>query len=911
MCLFALRALAQFSASPSTAQSTPELNWNKIEDHNFKIIFPDYIASDAKRIYSLLDRYRLIEGVSFGINPPKTHFIIRPEMSEPNGFVTRAPFRSEFFASSSFNPFIGGLDWFQALAIHEYRHIIQYKAFDSGAFEIGKVLFGDYGLSVLTFWTTSNWFFEGDAVWTETKYTDTGRGRSPRFMSYTRALVEANKFPSLDQLLAGDYSQPYPNHYVWGFLIITRARKLYGDDIWMKIIPKITKRFYNPFAIYSAFEEVTGKSFNDFYIEMVDDLKTKWPTQKTTQQEYKYDSYPIPTSKGTYFLRKTANDLSALYLKKNDSEEKIKEINIESGLSKVDYRNGKIIYTRNLPDSRYSYKGYSDIYIYNIEEDSNTKVTDEKRLYHPNYDQDGKGFIATEFTDLNKWQLSHYDLEGNLLNTIPTKGKIYEAVSIENGYAYISANIDGYKSLYVNGKEIVTKTRNSIFNLSSYENDLVFESDLNGRVSLISYNLRTGEFSRLTNEDEDAFDGRIFNGKISYVKETANGRRVTEKSLSRVKVRLDDIQNNYLSKNNYSDRYLNTAPVTENTSDKKDVAVLEYNRYEEFWKPHSWTFFGGRGYRLQGFFQNYLGDNTADVYVGRNSENGKPIAGGNYYFMKYYPIFGAGALYEDREEEFEGLTNKWSELTLAGSVAIPYIKRIGFYTIDAEISAIAKTIKISNDLEAYTYDLRNDRALEKISKLSLSLLKDKSFRRIFPQWGIQGYLKYTDADVKVGKDNRLVDMEASLFLPGFLNNAGLKLTYKKIQQRDDARAYRISLDNSFLGRYKFSRGYRYSFFPTFEVYKADYSFPVVNTSLRVLGDWLYMNRISANLFYDYTTFTSGNYIKPANKISNGIELNFETNVFRKLPIVFQVSFMNKQSINENETRLFIETNLGL
>ena len=190
-------------------------------------------------------------------------------------------------------------------------------------------------------------------------------------------------------------------------------------------------------------------------------------------------------------------------------------------------------------------------------------------------------------------------------------------------------------------------------------------------------------------------------------------------------------------------------------------------------------------------------------------------------------------------------------------------------------------------------------------------MKDKSFRRIFPQWGIQGYLKYTDADVKVGKDNRLVDMEASLFLPGFLNNAGLKLTYKKIQQRDDARAYRISLDNSFLGRYKFSRGYRYSFFPTFEVYKADYSFPVVNTSLRVLGDWLYMNRISANLFYDYTTFTSGNYIKPANKISNGIELNFETNVFRKLPIVFQVSFMNKQSINENETRLFIETNLGL
>lgn len=893
--LLAFSSSAQlFYSFPTNSQSSPSIKWKKIEDAHFKIIYPDYIEADADYVYSLLDHYRLIEGESYGITPPSMQFIIRPEMSQPNGFVTRGPFRSEFFASSSFNPFIGGLDWYHALAVHEYRHIVQYQALDSGGFKFFKMLFGDNGLSLLTFWTTSAWFFEGDAVWTETKYTDAGRGRSPRFMAYARALVEAGKFPTLDQLLAGSYTQPYPNHYVWGYLLITRARKIYGDEIWQMIIPKITRRGYNPFAIYTAFEVVTKKNFNEFYEETIAELVKKWPPKKVTEKEYEIDSYPIPTKDGLYYLKSTMNDLRALYLNKSGKPEKIKEINIETGLSKIDYNENRIVYTRNQPDSRYAFKGFSDVYIYNIKEDRNTRITNGKRLYHPSFGLDGKTFMAIEFTSDNKWILARYNLNGDYLGEISHQGRIYEAIYFNDQITYISADKEGYRSIYIGDKRIISRTRNNIFNLSTDGNDLIFECDLNGRVNIVRYDIKTGEFYSLTGLDEDAFEGRVFNGNLFYVKQTAFGKKVAKKTALGIKISKNKLETDYLSKDDYSDNYLQSKPVVQKIAQKQNIEHKDYGRMEDFLRPHSWSFFGGRGLMLTGIFKNYLGDNTADLSIGRNSENGKPIFGGNYFFMKYYPIFGIGGLYEDREEDFQGAKNKWAETSIVPSITLPYVDRFGFYNLKLLVTGVARAIKVTNDLNTADYELQNDRVLEKVGQFSFSLTKDKTWRRIFPVWGIDSYIKYVDADLKRGRDSRLVDIQADIYIPGIFTNAGLKMSYKRIKQEDSASAYRISLSQSLTADYKYSRGFNYFFFPNFEIYRFDYSFPVVNTELRLLGDWLYLNRITANFFYDKTKFFSKNYFVPDNKESNGLEIGLETNIMRKLPLKLMMSYIHPQ-----------------
>jgi len=96
--------------------------------------------------------------------------------------------------SQNYN-FVGNNDWLTMLASHEYRHVVQFQRSLTGFNRFLYGVFGQQALAGLAFVAAPQWFWEGDAVATETAFTHSGRGRIPNFdLVFRMNLLEGRTF---------------------------------------------------------------------------------------------------------------------------------------------------------------------------------------------------------------------------------------------------------------------------------------------------------------------------------------------------------------------------------------------------------------------------------------------------------------------------------------------------------------------------------------------------------------------------------------------------------------------------------------------------------------------------------------------------------------------------------------------
>jgi hypothetical protein len=113
----------------------------------------------------------------------KVNIVLQNQTTVSNAYVSLGPFRSEFFLNPALNNFEeGSISWPDILAVHEYRHVMQFNNFKNGLSKLIYVLAGDDGLSLAINAAIPDWFYEGDAVYNETVMTRQGRGRLPHFL---------------------------------------------------------------------------------------------------------------------------------------------------------------------------------------------------------------------------------------------------------------------------------------------------------------------------------------------------------------------------------------------------------------------------------------------------------------------------------------------------------------------------------------------------------------------------------------------------------------------------------------------------------------------------------------------------------------------------------------------------------
>ncbi len=328
-------AFAQESVTQET--NAPYIKWYQVNTPNFRILYPRGFDTQAQRVANTLETVREPEGQTMGAVPKKISVILQNQSSLSNGFVTLAPRRSEFYTMPAQNyNLAGNNDWLNLLSSHEYRHMAQFQRSITGFNKVIYYLFGQQAVAGMAFAAAPQWFWEGDAVATETAFTSSGRGRIPNFdLLFRTNLMEGRTFNYSKQYLRS-YKNNIPNHYVLGYNMVSYLRKKTGDPlIWEKITGRSWNVPFIPFAFSNAIKKETGLYVKDLYKEMAQERKKDYEealkgleftpfevVTKRTSTAYTDFLYPQPLENGKILVSKSGiGDIETLVMISPDGAE--------------------------------------------------------------------------------------------------------------------------------------------------------------------------------------------------------------------------------------------------------------------------------------------------------------------------------------------------------------------------------------------------------------------------------------------------------------------------------------------------------------------------------------------------------------------------------------------------------------
>jgi len=271
----AASAWAQSATSEVLETNQPSLKWYQLNTPGFRVLYPEGFETQAQRVANTLETIRTPESATLGKTPRKFSVILQNQSSLSNAFVAMAPRRSEFYTMPTQNyNFLGTNDWLSNISIHEYRHMVQFDRSITGFNKFFYYLFGQQVAAGMAFAAAPNWFWEGDAVATETAFTRSGRGRIPEFdLVFRTNALEERSFNYHKQYLRS-YKHNIPDHYVLGYNMVTHLREKTNDPmIWEKVVGRSWNVPFIPFAFSNALKKETGMYVNDLYRDMVEKRK--------------------------------------------------------------------------------------------------------------------------------------------------------------------------------------------------------------------------------------------------------------------------------------------------------------------------------------------------------------------------------------------------------------------------------------------------------------------------------------------------------------------------------------------------------------------------------------------------------------------------------------------------------------
>lgn len=304
--LATLTATAQ--TLPILSQNPTSLRWYRVETPHFKVLYPEGFEQPAKRTAQRLEQ--VYEPVSAGLErrPRPLSVILQNQTSVSNGFATLYPRRVEFFTAPPQDPaLLGTLNWLDLLAVHEYRHVVQYEKALQGYGRILYTLLGAQGLGFTAQIITPGWFLEGDAVGTETILTRSGRGRLPGFELNMRTNLLTRIPFSYAKAVGGSFRDNVPNHYELGYFLTTKLKRTYGPDAWSNALNRIYTQFpFYPFSFSNGLKQVTksgenpkGTRVDDLYTEAMADLVETWRKKRESLTITPATTYPVLAEKAT------------------------------------------------------------------------------------------------------------------------------------------------------------------------------------------------------------------------------------------------------------------------------------------------------------------------------------------------------------------------------------------------------------------------------------------------------------------------------------------------------------------------------------------------------------------------------------------------------------------------------------
>ncbi|HYI77410.1 MAG TPA: hypothetical protein VEW65_07295 [Chryseolinea sp.] len=893
------------------------ISWQQINTDNFRVLFPTGFDVQALRMANTLEKIRKAESRTLGSEPRRISVILQTQSSQSNGFVSILPRRSEFFTMppQDYN-FIGTNDWLNLLATHEFRHIVQYQHATRGFNRLVYYLFGSTTLAAFSQAAAPQWFWEGDAVATETAFTPSGRGRLPNFgLVFRTNLLEGRTFNYHKQYLRS-YKHNIPDHYVLGYYMVSHLRRKSQDpEIWGKITARSWNVPFIPFAFSNSVHKHTGKYVTGLFEQMATDLKKEWQAEvdqlKLTAFEkindrrsnaYTDYSYPQSAADGSVLvLKRGIGDIDKfVVIDKNKKERKVFTPGFVNDAGMLSMAKDKIVWSEYGYDPRWGVRDYSQIKIFSLSSDYKKRIGGRRaRLSGAALSPDAATIVAVE-SDVNyKNSLQLLDVaRGRIIKTYPNPENVFYSMPrwSDDGKAIVVVKTDGNgKRISIidpsNGasKDVLTLGQENVGHPVLYKHYIFFNSPITGIDNIFVFDLQSKTRHQVTSSKYAAYNPAVsVDGKSIYYNEQ------TRDGLDVVSIPFDPSSWQVFSPpSKPSVTSLVETLVTQegrphilDSIPQKIYPTRKYSKFKGIVNPYNWG----------AFVTNDLAQINVGV-VSRDILSTIAISAGYMYdinegtsfwnaglsYQGFYPILDLGVRTGERETEESYSDNdlefSWEESSIEGGLRLPLQLTNSKYSTWLSIGNAAgftRTTDFRNvttqdgkviydgpgritqafDSLVYIYkdQLDDGDLIYNHASFSFSNLLKRSRRDFLSPWGQTLDLDFYNTPYGGDFEAQQLAARTTFYFPGFFKHHFLytRFAYQKNFQGIETDTYIFS------NKIAKPRGHSYPTDETFTSFSVNYALPLWYPDIAI-GPLLNLQRIKANFFYDYGQGTGTTY----------------------------------------------------
>lgn len=871
-----------FGGHPDTTQ------WWQLDTDTVRVVFHKGLFKQANRIVKIEHQLAKDASNTLGDKFRKVEIVLQNRTVQSNGYVGLAPFRSEFFIMPSANVYLlGSTAWLDLLALHEYRHVQQEVNFNRGWNKALYYLSGQLGWAMGSHLAVPNWFFEGDAVGNETRYSLQGRGRLPAFYDDYRALFGSNTIYSYAKTRNGSLKDFVPDHYRLGYLMCQYALLHHGSDVWKKTTQNTFRRI--PFYPFSrALKKYTGlttkqlykqtiQSFNLTCLQLASGAKKKDRILSDTNRSV-YTSYNFPhqfANGNIAALKRSYKELPALVTIDSNKKERVVAYQGFSEHEYISYENQYALWVENTYDARWGWRRYSDIVVVDINKSFKRRLTHKASVFFPRLSPSELEVAAVEVNQNQEFNLVLIDFK---------TGKEKRRIKSEQHLSFLHWTHGSDSLLAVSRREdgfcaivkIDTKTAN-LDTLVPYHNQpigqfayngshIVYTAAYEGYNQLYAYELRTKLIYSLTNYLTGSYDPAFSRLKdaVLYTNFTSMGNRL--------------FQTPFVYGHLVSLKGLQDTTVTS----EKSLSLLDsmgsfrrtptkYKQLHHLLNFHSWGIRAAQPiYSMYIASTNVLNNLVLEVTGDYNTNESKFRQTALLTYAGWYPIVDLGYQHANRDYYINRSTARlhFQESKTYGGVSVPFNFTQGIYSRLLQPS--------------FNYSYRslfvNDKKKASLQSLEMGLAfyqaRRKALQHIYSRFGQYLRLQYQKALDR--SHTYQLHLASELSFPGIWANHVLTLQSDFLKEGTGS-FYRYQ--DLFVYPKGYGRVNRDKIVRT----GLNYHFPLFYPDLGFAG-LLYFKRVRANLFADFAkTFETnkGN----ANYNSAGSEIIFDVQ-FLNTPVLY-------------------------
>jgi hypothetical protein len=864
----------------------PSVKWEQIDSDTVRVIFPRGLEREAGDVANIIHRLNGLSGNTIGGKIRKVNIVMQNQTINSNGYVALGPFRSEFFLTPRQNSFeLGSLPWHKTLALHEYRHVQQYNNFRKGISKVFYYIFGEQGLALANSAAVPDWFFEGDAVNQETLLSNQGRGRLPYFLNPYKAIWSSGKKYSWMKLRNGSYRDLLPDHYDLGYMLVDYGRRQYGDTIW-KNIAGDAARFKGLFyPLQRAVKKYTGEDYKTFRAKALKSFSDKLVSRRDSSGAYAAQHKHLVANE---VFPQWLDDDRIVYLKSNydhipafvirnlqtGTEKQIRKKDISSD-NYFSLRNNRIVYTAFATDPRWQWRDYSVIRVIDVNTGAQRRITKKTKYFSPDISADGRR-IAAVLSDPSGLSAIH------IIDAV--SGKITDTINDDEGWVYTYPKFFGANSTIAavrnkNGEmamvlfDLKTKKQTLItpfgIDVIGYpgteEEKITFSMTYKGKDEIFVW--EKGKIFRVVPEwgleSAGSYQLSVRKNNFVWTNFTAAGYHITSGKPHLEPFAFDRAEPssrlNLIT--DVTERYFKTEP---------------YSKSYQLFNFHSWRpYISDPEYSYIVSGENILNTFLTDIYFTYNRNEKYKETGASLSYGALFPVFNVSGAYTfDRSFTDSSGETTWNEFNASIGASVPLTFTHGIYstTLNSSASIVRKQL-------SYTGASKNKSGRQfNSADLSFSFTNQqtKAVKNIYPRFAQAFSVRYRS--VLNRYTARQTGINASLYFPGLFTNHSVVIQ-GAYQARDTLQEYNFS--NTF----PFSRGYAEVNFPRMWKVAANYHLPVAYPDAG-FGNIVYLLRLRANAFYDFSQIKSLASGRRYNLRTAGLELYVDSRWWNQVPVTF-------------------------